>query len=62
MSRFCTCRLTDKNDYYKSSQTKEKTKWNQLNQIKENKNSFETSFRPRNENLESFKCRVIIFY
>ena len=34
-------RLTNKNEYYKSSQTKEK-----LNQIKENKNSFETSFKP----------------
>ena len=29
-----------------SRQTKEKTKWNQLNQVKENKNSFETSFKP----------------
>ena len=37
-------RITDKNDYYKSSRTKEKTKRNQLNQIKENKNLFETSF------------------
>ena len=27
-------RLTDKSDYYKSSQTKEKTKLNELNQIK----------------------------
>ena len=41
-------RLTDKNDYYKSNQTnkqtnKQKIKWNQLNQIKENKNS---SFKP----------------
>ena len=42
-------RLTSKTDYYKASQTKEKnkkTKWNQLNQIKENKNSFGTSFKP----------------
>ena len=31
--------------HYKSSQPKNKTKWNQLNQIKENKNSFETSFK-----------------
>ena len=29
--------LTNKTDYYKSGQTKEKTKWNQLNEIKENK-------------------------
>ena len=37
-------RLTSKIDYYKVSQTKEKKKWNQLNQIKENKNSFGASF------------------
>ena len=29
--------LTNKTDYYKSGQTKEKAKWNQLNEIKENK-------------------------
>ena len=39
-------RLTDKTDnYYLLSQITEKTKWNQLNQIKENKNSFRTSFK-----------------
>ena len=36
-------RLTNKTDYHKPSQTKEKTKWNQLNQIKKNKNWFEAS-------------------
>ena len=40
-------RLTNKTDYYNSSQTKENAKWNQLNQIKENKNWFETSFIQR---------------
>ena len=39
-------RLTDKTDnYYLLSQITEKTKWNQLNQIKENKNSFRASFK-----------------
>ena len=35
-------------DYYKSSQTNGKIKWNrnQLNQIKENKYSFKTCFKP----------------
>ena len=38
--------LTNETDYYKPSQTKEKRKWDQHNQIKENKNSFERSFKP----------------
>ena len=38
--------ISDKIDYCKSSQTKDKTKLNHLNQIKLNKNSFETSFKP----------------
>ena len=38
-------RLTNTTDYYTSSQTEEKTKWNQLNQIKiKTKTSFETYF------------------
>ena len=38
--------IKKKTDYYKSSQTKEKTKWNQLNKIKENKDSYKLSFKP----------------
>ena len=38
--------LTNTTDYYKSSQTKEKTKWNQLNWIKEIKSLFEKCFKP----------------
>ena len=41
-----TNRLTNKSDYHKSSQTKEKTMWDQHNQIKENKTSFERRFKP----------------
>ena len=38
-------RLASKTECYKTSHAKEKSKWNQLNQMNENKNSFETSFK-----------------
>ena len=38
--------LTNKIDCYKPSQTKEKRKWDQHKQIKENKNSFGRRFKP----------------
>ena len=47
-------RLTNKTDYYKSSQTKGKTKWNQMNQIKENKISFETNFKPMRHEIKTW--------
>ena len=46
-------RLANTTDYCESSQTKEKTKWNQLNKIKENKNSFETWFKPICHKIET---------
>ena len=44
-----------KTDHYKESQTKEKTKWNQLNQIKENKNSLETIFKSIWDEIKTWK-------
>ena len=38
--------LASKTECCKTSQAKEKTKWNQLTQTNENKNSCETSFKP----------------
>ena len=39
-------RLASRTGYCMTRQTKEKPKWNQMNQMKENKKSFETSFKP----------------
>ena len=46
-------RLANTTDHCESSQTKEKTKWNQLNKIKENKNSFETWLKPICHEIET---------
>ena len=51
-------RFTSKTDYYMASQTDKKL--NQLNQIKESKNLFETSFKPmlaQNKKLQLFRVR-----
>ena len=39
-------RWASKTECYKTNHAKEKSRWNQLNQINENKNSFGTSFEP----------------
>ena len=49
--------LTNETDYYKPSQTKEKRKWDQHNQIKENKNSFERRFKP----MWQQRCKTFFF-
>ena len=51
--------INKKTDYYKSSQAKEKTKWNKPNQIKGNKNSFETSFKPTWNEIKIWSFGVI---